>query len=143
MAEIEPEALGADERAFLLYMLAENPAQGGVQEVRVAVWFRSALGGCAGRPMPCRPAFRRRTTHRQVDCAVPDGIEGFRDDMHDGVAVPARVGYLQTVLRSFYPPPVAGLAAAFGVEGRPVEHDEHPVGRDAHPVMEAISSSES
>ena len=132
MTEIEAQPFGTDERTFLLDMLSKNPSQCGMQEVRRRM---VPLRSLTVLPVNRCPAGQFSAVERQigrVDRAVASGIASFRDDMNDRISILSGIGYLQTVLRGFYPSAIARLSAAFSIKRCAIKNYKNPVGQHAH-----------
>jgi hypothetical protein len=115
VGEVEARALGVHQRALLLHMAAQHLAQRLVHQVRGAVvahGARAALGVDTGHEHVAH-------LHLALDDAALVAVHA---------ACTLTVSSTSTrAVRIAQLAGVAGLAAAFGVEGRVVEHDHHVV----------------
>ena len=110
MCEVEPEPVGADERALLADMGAKHRAQRSMEQVRAGVVPGST---CAPLHVDCRLCGLM-----YPNCAFANVAT-----VHDGAAGRLSVFHRKDAGRSANVPPVAHLPAAFRVEGGCVEDD--------------------
>ena len=114
--KVEAQPFGADPRAGLLRALAEHVAQRPMQQMGARVVPR-------GRPAPVLVDLG---AHRVADAQRP--FE--RPEVDDRVTDALGIGHGEASVRTDQLAAVADLAAALGVERRPIEHDRRRLTRN-------------